>query len=419
MHRSRRLWALGACASLLINMPVALGRGEDVTHTGPSFTKPDFLMHAPNSDLTAHRMDCDVFGWSKDFTEVGAVGSDVHRGSKGKHRGDVYMLIYKVGQPLPIHNVNVHYVTHADLPNNPIPLDDARDLIWAIEGDYLKMWPRRPKYERPKKAMRVEMLWSNVPADGDLCTPHVGFLLHYKKATHFVNFVPMDMSAACSDIKQSDKRIYWGKDDLAVAMVRFDYSPTEQEKSVRFVVNADWKAGTDAHISLADGSGGTAPTLETTRALLKQFGAVKSTSSYPEEKSNARTYGVYAIAARPAFAGLARYLARALKLPQCRFETLPETGGPDVAVRIGVIDRQMAATSSEQVVQVSDPADPRALERRHSHSDFSTVDDAVRDINHPAARVPEPSAMPSNLPTEAPTEEKAPPPRYLDGWQVH
>ena len=419
MHLSYRWWAVAACVCLSLKASLALGRGEDVTNTGPSFTQPDFLMHTPNSDLTAHRMDCDVFGWSKDFTEVGAVGSDIHRGSKGKHRGDVYMLIYKVGELLPIHNVNVHYVTHADLPDNPIPLDDARDLMWTIEGDYLDMWPRRPKYERPKKAMHVEMLWSNVPGDADMCTPYVGFLLHYKKTTRFVNFVPMDLTASCVNIKQSDKRIYWGKDDLAAAMVRFDVSPTEQEKSARFVVNASWKLAKDAHINLADASGGRSPTLGATRALLKKFGELKVTSSYPEEKSNARTYGVYAIAARPAFVGLARYIAHTLKLPQCHFETLPESGGPDLTVRIGVVDRQMAATSSEQVIPVADPADPRALEPRHTKSDFSTIDDAVRDINHPAARPTEPSAMPSNLPTTAPEDEKAPPPRYLDRWQVH
>ena len=419
MHISRLWWAFGACACLLAHTPAAFGRGEDVTGVGPSFTKPDFLMHTPNSDLTAHRMDCDVFGWSKDFSEVGAVGSDVHRGSKGKHRGEVYMLIYKVGQLVPIHNVNVHYVTHADLPDNPIPLDDARDLMWTIEGDFLNMWPRRPHYKQPKKGMRVEMLWANVPGESDMCTPHVGFLLHLKKATRFVNFVPMDMSAACADIKQSDKRIYWAKDDLAAAMVRFDYSPYEQEKSARFVVNAAWNRGKDVHMVLTDGSGGRAPTLELTRALLKQFGDLKVTSTYPEEKTNARTYGVYAIAARPAFAGLARYIARTLKLPQCRFESLPESGGPDVAVRIGVVDRQINASNSEQVLQVADPADPRALEPRHTTSDFSIIDKAARDIKHPAAREPEPSAMPSNLPTTAPTEEKAAPPKYLDSWQVH
>lgn len=417
MQQLKRWGALWAGIMSLLVGTSAWARGEDVTNTGPSFTKPDFIVH-PGTDLTAYRMDCDVFGWNRDFTEVGAVGSEVYRGPKGKHRGDVSMLIYKVGSTIPIHNVNVHNITHADLPDNPIPLDDARDLMWSIEGVYLKMWPHRPKYSRPKKGMRVETLWAPVPGEADLCTPHVGFLLHYKNSQRFVNFVPLDMTTSCVLLKQTDKRTYWAKDDLAASMVRFDFSPSEHEKSARFVVSAAWRLGKTAHLNLVDGSGGEAPELAHTLDLMKKFGEVHRSSTAPEQKSNSRTYGVYAIAARPSFMGLAHYIARTLHLTQCRFETLPPSGGPDVTVQIGVVDRQIQATHSEALLQLNDPADPRSMEPRHTNSDFSAVDDAAQQTNRAASRPPEPSAMPANLPSAAPPPRQEAPAQYLNGWQV-
>ena len=90
--------SLVVAAALAATVPPApaLASGEDPTGVGPSFTKPDLFVHPPGSDLSAERIDCEVFGWNKAFTEVAAVASDVARGARGRHRGEVYMLVFRV-----------------------------------------------------------------------------------------------------------------------------------------------------------------------------------------------------------------------------------------------------------------------------------------------------------------------------------
>ena len=55
------------------------------------------LMPEVNADLSAHRIDCDVFGWNKDFTEVAALGLNLVRYPRGKQRGEGFLLVFDVG----------------------------------------------------------------------------------------------------------------------------------------------------------------------------------------------------------------------------------------------------------------------------------------------------------------------------------
>ena len=77
------------------------------------------LMPKPGQDLSAHRVDTDVFGWNKELTEVAAIGLDVKRGVRGEQRGEGFVLVFDIGQVVPKHNVHVLYITQAAMPHDP------------------------------------------------------------------------------------------------------------------------------------------------------------------------------------------------------------------------------------------------------------------------------------------------------------
>ena len=256
------LLALGVGASLWATPGAAWGRGEDPYGVGPSFTKPDLYVHPAGADLSAARLDTEVFGWNKTFTEVAAVGSDVLRGPRGKHRGEVYMLVYRISDGRLLHNVITHNITHPDLPHNPIPMDDVRDLTWTIENPYQNMWPVRPHYSRPKTGATVKTLWASVPAGtgaagaakgaaDELCTPFIGAHMAWKSEHRLVNLTAVDMTVSCALLKRGDERVYWGRDDVAAVMARFDYNNLpNNEKSARFVHSLVWGQGVSPKVAL-------------------------------------------------------------------------------------------------------------------------------------------------------------------------
>ncbi|HET6345972.1 MAG TPA: hypothetical protein VFH51_13640, partial [Myxococcota bacterium] len=185
-------------------------------------TQSPLIMTRPGQDLSAYRFDSDVFGWSRDFRDVAAVGAEVRRGPEGRQRGEAFLLVHRVGETVPRINVICHNITHADLPHDPVPLDDARDLMWVIENRmYIEMWPVRPIRKRPPHGMAVRVLWDpmeDVVAHPDtVCTPGVAFVLEHKGKRRVQPHQGVDMHARCDLIEQTDARIYWGRSDIAAA----------------------------------------------------------------------------------------------------------------------------------------------------------------------------------------------------------
>lgn len=255
----RRAWVLGLGLGLFFSMTqVSSARAEE----GGLLTVPELLVPKRGQDLSAYRYDSDVFGWNKAFTQVAAISSEVTRGPKGMHRGEVFMVVYPLGHTIAVHNIQVHVVTHADFPEDPVPLDDVRDMMWTLENPtWLDTWPKRPRRKRAKGYMQVVTIWDPMNADTMAhsiegpavletaplatdhvqCTPAVGFVLHHKGQTRVVPHAALDFKTNCSLLKLRDSRIYWAKPDLAAAMVRFDFSPkTTNEQSARFVLSAAW-----------------------------------------------------------------------------------------------------------------------------------------------------------------------------------
>lgn len=276
---------------LPVRLPPAVQPAPKNTH------RADLLVPSAEQDHSAFRYDSEVFGWNNDFTEVASVSMEVVRGPMGRHRGEAFMLVYPVGSWLPKYNIICHNITHVDLPDNPVPMEQAEDYLWVIETSYQKMWPNRP-VRRPKRGfMRVTPLTAFLPEDfklpapppeppaaphGDApalvkaaraqkaaevraerapllreapgvalqnsearCRPWVGFVLDWHGRRRLQPFVPLDMGARCGVLRRGEAaRTYWGRPDVAASMVRVDFAAREtNEESGRFVASAAWALG--------------------------------------------------------------------------------------------------------------------------------------------------------------------------------
>ena len=197
-------------------------------------------------DHSAFRFDTEVFGWNSDFTEVAGVCMEVVRGPLGRHRGETYLLVYRLGETVAKHNITCHAITHADLPHNPVPLLDAKDYLWSIENSYQAMWPKRPRRSYRRGDVQVDALWAAMPSNstGASCTPWVSLRMRMGKQERFMPYRPLDVTARCDLLALTNVRTYWGRPDIAASMVRFDFpGRPANEESARFVVSAAWKMG--------------------------------------------------------------------------------------------------------------------------------------------------------------------------------
>ncbi len=418
------------CAALLAlyASPAAARPGDpvfDELGNAPPKTKPELLLHEAGEDLSAARLDCEVFGWNRAFTQVAAVGSDTRRGPRGKHRGEAFLLVYALGQTLPIHNVICHDITHPDLPHDPIPIEDARDLMWVIENSYQAMWPRRPRYKRPKGAMEVSVLWDPLRVKDGLCTPLVGFTLRWRGQARFQQFVPVDLQVDCRNLRHGDHRVYWGKEDVAAAMARFDFSTRPQnERSARFVVSAAWSMAQPLNIVVM-GQNDVPPAVR--RALLKQlraFGAVHfggaqgayddmRTGDAPgtkrrrqgETSDGGGKPGVVSIRYKGPYLDLARYLGRSTSAG--RVAPIDDdmgsliNGFPDLLVQLGPVPPGGPAPMVEA------PLDARALPGAQAPSPPSAPPAAAPA---PAEQHFVPAPMPAEMPDPKTMIPRAPPP---------
>lgn len=232
-------------AAVLLAPATVLAQGAGAPPGGQA-EMPDL-----NADLTAYRVDSEVFGWNKKFTEVAALGSEVRRGKRGEHRGEMFLLVFDIGSLIAKHNVHVLHITQAALPHDPIALEDARERMWAIDVVYQNKWPRRPKRKHFRGAMTIEPIWESVDLGDGICQPTVGFMLSYKGTRRYQphHQIP-DIKAPCDHLRMKDQRIYWAKKDLGAVMIRFDYSTTDNEISLRFPLSASWNLARPVKITL-------------------------------------------------------------------------------------------------------------------------------------------------------------------------
>jgi len=283
----------------------------------------DLAIPEPGQDLTAYRIDTDVFGWSRDFREMGAVGSEVRRGKQGEHRGEQFILIFDVGDVVPKENVQGMFVTQPALPDNPEPLDDIRDSMWIADIQYQKQWPKRPIRKHFPGAMLIEPMWEAEEVEEGVCQPVVGFFLTYRKEVRYQPHLALRLKAPCSELRLTDTRTYWAKKDLGAVMMRFDYAPDAHEMSIRFPLSAAWHLAKPLKIVLRGDA--KAPALVAARTTLAKSGTVTL--------ENTATPGPLELAVRPGLNYLGHRLSKALGIP---LVTAPLPPGVDLLLAAGL-----------------------------------------------------------------------------------
>ena len=312
--------------------------------------RPPKPLHNPliipdkEANLSAFRLDVEVFGWNAAYTEVAAVAMEMARSAEGAHRGETYLLAYPTTSTVPKHNVICHFITHVALPDNPVPLEAAADYLWTIEHSFLTMWPKRPRRHRRPQDMAVTPLWAPMPPAqeqpkgaptpgtqdatdtvlaqhrrGGSCQPWVGFRLHKNGQTRLHPFRPLDLSARCDLLKLTDSRTVWGKDDLAASMVRFDFNAgPNNEESARFVVSSLWDQGRQLHFVVAPGAPLGPKAQAAFRATLGPWGRV-SFKKPPQGPPSRRRLQALTVTAAPGWLPLARSLAADLGYPDAQW----------------------------------------------------------------------------------------------------
>lgn len=310
----------------------AVGPAAAGDDRGPPGAPSPWEMPPAGQDFSAFRIDCDVFGWNRDFTQVGAVGTEVRRGPLGRHRGDAYLLVYPVGSTELVHNVSTHSITQADLPHDPVPLDDARTFLWTIERSFQEMWPKRPIRKQPRGGMGVEMLWEAAPIGPDMCQPAVGFLLTYQGKHRYVPYQALDLQVSCALLRHTDVRTYWGRPDVVASMVRFDYAPdVTHEASTRFVVSTAWRLGRALQVRIDSPWAASSAAASRLRASLQKLGTV-AWNQIPGQPPAGQGQS-YAIAFKSELRLLATHLRRNLD-SNASLQELPAGAGPDLIVRV-------------------------------------------------------------------------------------
>lgn len=301
-------------------------------------------------DHSAYRVDSDVWGWNAAFTEMAAIASEVRRGKQGEQRGEQLILIFPVWSLIPKQSISAMVVTQPPLPDNPSVIEDIRQSSWIVGHEYQRLWPKRAIQKHFPGAMKIEPLWEAVPKGAGLCEPQVGFLLRYQGSVRFQAYQPLALQADCADLRFTDARIYWAKRDLGAVMIRFDYSPNDNEMSYRFPLAAGWSLARPLTIELV----GAAPSsgAKKIRDGLAVYGAVRLR---PGGHGAA-----WQIRHQPQLQLLANRLARALGL---RLAKEPPKAGVDIEV-------------SAAPVAAEPPASPKA-----TGSDRPTCGGLLRDCD--------------------------------------
>lgn len=232
---------MGRVAAILILFASVVAHAGDV-RIRPGQSLEGVVVPEGPQDWSAHRVDADVFGWNKDFSEVACIAMDQYRKPDSEITGESFLLVFETDSVKPLHNVHSLYDTAAPNPEDPPPLMDVRDRMFGIDVVFQRMWPKRPKRKRPRGAMKVDMLWEKVPVGESRCEPAVGFMLSWKGESRFVPHQRLsDIRVSCDILRLTNNRTYWGRKDVAVVMPKFEYgSRPQNEHSFRYPVSARW-----------------------------------------------------------------------------------------------------------------------------------------------------------------------------------
>lgn len=376
------------------------------------------IMPRAGADLSAYRMDVEVFGWNRSFTEVASMALEVARGRGGTQRGEAFMLVYPVGGSLPLYNVICHSITHPDLPDNPLPLGTAGEFMWGINYAWQASWPKRPMHHQPSGGMAVRPVMLPLPEEATAkgtagsitqaghaldaqhsCSPHAGFVLHWHNERRVMPFVALDMAARCDLVQQGDSRIYWGRKDIAAAMlqVNFNAQPNNEE-SARFVVSAAWPQARHITFVALGGHPLPKPMMHALTQATAQYGALRERRGPAGSQAGTR---LVEVRARAAWMPLAQHVATVLGADDAA-RTTSEQLGDDIVLVFG---------STPPAPSPEAPAKAQGT--------------AAAQVG--AAHKQAPSATPQALPVAphgpsawAPRSAKtAPPAHYLDGFGAH
>lgn len=259
------------CALVLL-VPQIAHAGELVTNPGDDLE--ELIVPTEPQDLTAYRVDADIFGWNKDFSQLGCIGMELQRKPDGEQTGEAFLLVFPTETVEPIHNVHTLYITQGPSPHNPLAMYDVRDRMFGIDVVFQRMWPKRPTRKWKRGAMKVEMVWEKVVA-GDRCEPAVGFILDWKGRRRFQPHERLpDISVSCERLKVTDNRTYWGRKDVAAVMPRFELGSVPQhENSFRHPVSAVWDRGRELDIRIVSDSNG--PAIADAKKVLSRYGRVR------------------------------------------------------------------------------------------------------------------------------------------------
>lgn len=452
------------------NLPAAVRPAAKEVH------RADLVVPKADQDHSAFRYDSEVFGWSKDFSEVGSVSMEVVRGPQGRHRGEAFMLVYRIGSWLPKHNIICHNITHVDLPDNPVPMERAEDYLWVIEHSYLHMWPNRPM-RRPKRGfMRVTPLTAFLPEDLKLptpppearpalpadapalarasheertseapaapapllreapvsgapearCRPWVGFVLDWHGKRRLQPFVPLDMGARCGVLRRGEAaRTYWGRSDVAASMVHVNFAANEDnEESARFVASAAWRLGRSPRLELRRVPLDLPRRRQLTRTVREMGGHLRM-------QTPAGPVAPVRVRGPRAWLGWGGMLAEAVQLPVARYvvdESQPdvvvfEPAGPgdagaptvweDGGGSAGEADGPTPAESPTPTPRASSPRVPPTEPHENELPGAEELQGA--DVPEPPSE-PAPTPMPEDAPPK-PTAPKAKRGRYIEGWK--
>lgn len=237
-------------------------------------------------DHSAYRVDTEVFGWSRDFAQVAAVGKEVRRSSRGRQDGQSFVLAFEVTSPVAVQNLHTGVVKHME-NDDPLPIADVRGAENFLAYGYLSLWPVRPKRQRPAGWMKVTTHWESREVEPGLCQPAVGFVLELGGERRLQpHQLLADIKADCSLLKLTDSRVYWGRRDVAVAHARFDYSPNDNEVSFRYPVSALWRLAQPLRVLVRTPLDAKDPRVLAAKKLASTYGKVRVVTAADVKESS-------------------------------------------------------------------------------------------------------------------------------------
>jgi len=299
---------------------------------------PNAQIPTGHEDFSAFRVDSEVWGWNKEFTEMATIVQEVARASNAEIEGEFALMVFPIGSTKPIVNVSQIVITQAIRPEHPSSFPEILDNMKFATGssyghDLKDIWPEAPQRQHHKGFMTIEPVWIPIETENGICAPAIGYILSMNGEIRYQAHELTKMKASCPHLRWTDSRIYWAKKDLGAVMIRFDYSATDNEYSIRFPLSVAWSFGKKLNLSLVS-----AVKDEDMEIRLKHYGKVNV-------KKDLKAKGQI-IYFKPEFLFLAKQLQQNLN-----YEIKP--AAPEATDDIQVISGTLAATKPAEAQSTS------------------------------------------------------------------